>query len=134
MSIQTDIEQQIGIVLQGAIPGIAVSYGSTAQPSVEGDQRAAVVRAFQGTATRLRFGQTQWEEAYAVTCYWRPTVDRNTRMDEWQAFADSLLVNQYLQLGIDGLIEAWLSESAWGEATDGGYATMVATVSASRVE
>ena len=134
MSIQGDIETRLTAVLEGAISGIAVTKGSATVPQLEGDARAATVRLVSGTSERLEFGQNRVTEDVAVSLFWRSTIARDTRLTEYEAFADAMLAEQYLGGSITGVEDSYISATLWNEAADAGYIVMVSTVTVVRVE
>lgn len=136
MSIQGDIEADLAGKLETAIVGVGnAETGSLSQPKAEGRPRVAAVRATVGSSTRLAFGQNEWAEAYAVTVWWsRVAVNRATRADEWEAFAEALRLDSWLGGTIAGVYDAFLSDTSWGDAIDSPWVTMSAVVVVSRVE
>lgn len=134
MSVQGDIESALETMIEGAISGLVAETGTRTQPEIEGDARAAIIRRTAGSGERLDYGQTRWSESFLVTVWWRSSVGRSTRIDEWEAFAAALLADQYLGGSIAGLEDAYLSETTWGEVSDGPFVTMVAEVTAVRIE
>lgn len=136
MSIQAEIEADLAGKLDGAIVGTGNTItGTTTQPKVEGKLRSASVYATVGQSTRLDFGQNDWTEAFAITVWWsKQSVDRDTRADEWAAFAEALRADATLGQAIAGVYDAYLSDTAWREASDSPWVTMQAVVLVSRIE
>jgi hypothetical protein len=133
MSIQSATEDALVAMIQVSIPGLTAEAGPKTIPRVEGETRYALVRRVSGRATRLDYGQTEWVEAYGLTVFWAATIDRADMATEWEAFAADLLADQYLGAVIDGLQDAYLNETRWGEAQDSSLTTMTAVIETVRV-
>lgn len=137
MSIQGDVEDAIWSKLSGAIAGLVRIDGPGSGPRAEGSARIAAIRKTSGTGTRLEFGQTTWSESFLVQLSWAAkSIDRETSALEWEAFRAALLADPDLALvaTLPTLEQAWLSSELWGEAVDGHFRTMAATVTVERVE
>lgn len=137
MSVQRTIEQAIGTYVGIAISGAAIVYGPTTVPRAEGKNRTVVIRATSATGTRLDFAQTAWVESYAVTFLWaRSVYTRDQAADEWEAFRLQIEGAPGLTLGNPGLTleRAYVSSSVWGEAFEGHFLTLSATLTVERVE
>lgn len=137
MSIQGDIEAAIAGQVGLSIAGMQTSTGPTTVPRVEGSSRFAAIRQTTRLGTRLEFGQTFWIENYALTLFWAAkTIPRATIQAEWETFTTSLAT--VAQIGDEGAIptieQAYLSATQWGEAHEGHFVTMSATVTVERVE
>lgn len=137
MTIQGDIEAQIGAELEAAIVGAVIVLGPITTPRAEGSARVASVRRTTSTGARLEFAQTEWLEQFALTVFWdAASISRATSQAEWEAF--ELSIAQSVGLGITAtqrsIEEAWLAATQWGEAADGHFRTMSATLAVRRVE
>lgn len=136
MSVQGDLESAILLFVGLAIPGITAIQGPSTLPNVEGSTRAVSVRKTAGAATRLEFAQTLWAETFALTCYWAATIPRETVLVEWESVRDALQDDP--ELGVSGthrgLERSWLATETWGEAMDGHFRIMAASMVVERVE
>ena len=139
-SIQTETELELVRLLSASIQTLIVKTGPVTQPKVEGSQRYASVRFVSGSANRIDYGQTSWEESYALTIWWAAGIARETALAEWQTFSDAVLADQFLgenDIGpdqIDGLTDAFIFETRWGEAADSPWRTMTAVITTRRIE
>lgn len=137
MSVQATIEQAIATYIGLAISGATVVRGPITTPRAEGNDRLVSVRMTGGTAARLDFAQTAWTELYALTFFWtRSAFTRDQAIDEWEAFRNVIATSPGLTLGNPGLTfeRAYVSSEQWGEAFEGHFLTMSATVTVERVE
>jgi len=135
MSVESDLESALATMLGTYTVGLDhTTQGPKSQPSVEGSSRHAAVRALGSRGDRIVYGQSTWTDALAVTVWWRTTIDRTTRLDEWAAFRDALVADQYLGGNVVGLQDAYLVLETWGEAQDGAFVVMAAEIETERVE
>lgn len=134
MSDQADIEAALVTLIDGLSLGFVMTQGPLSQPQAEGDARVGFVRFSESEGDRLAYGQTQWEESYQLTLFWRMTIARGTRLDEWESIRDALLADQYLGGAFVGLEDAYLSSSSFSESLDAHFSVVTATVTVSRVE
>jgi len=137
MSLQETLEAALETYAVLAIPGLTILRGPASTPDVEGNGRALVVRMVRASATRLDFSQTEWRDTFALTFFWsRAGYTRSQAIDDWEAFRLVMDTAEGLTLGNPGITleRAWLSSMAWGEAVDGHFRTLVATVEMDRVE
>lgn len=135
MSVQDDLEQAVATLLEANTVGYGnVTKGPLSQPQAEGYERRASVRVLGARGDRLAYGQTSWTDSIAVTCFWRDSISRSTRIDEWEAFRAALLKDQYLGGKVVGVVDAFLTLEAWGEATDGAFVVMSAEIETERIE
>ena len=135
MSVQGDLEQAVATLLEANAVGYDnVVQGPMTQPQAEGYERRASVRVLGARGARLAYGQTQWTDTIAITCFWRDSISRATRIDEWETFRAALLADQYLGGAVLGVSDAYLTLEAWGEAKDGAFVVMSAEVEVERVE
>ena len=134
MSVQGDIEAALVAMLKANISGLTAEAGPYTPPQTDGALRFASVRKTRSSGTRLEFGQTEISDHYALTITWRATITRATVVTEWETFAAALLADQYLGGAIAGLVDAFLTETLWGEAHDAAVRTMTAVVETERIE
>lgn len=133
MSRQSDVEAALSALIETNIVGAGnVHLGSLSQPRAEGNERYAAVRQKSTDANRLRFGQVERTETYAITVWWRSTIDRDTAATEWQAFVDALIADQHL--GGLGVEDSWPGDWAWGDASDAGWLLVQGTAVVRRIE
>lgn len=137
MSIQGNIESVIVAQVAIGLPGVIVIQGPVTTPRAEGSGRFAAVRKTSGTGTRLEFGQTLWVEQYALTVFWHASsITRETSALEWETFLASIATDPQLGLiaSFPTLEQAYVSSQLWGEAHEGHFRTMSATLTVERVE
>jgi len=135
VSVESQLETALGVMLEANAVGYGnVTTGPVTIPEVEGSLRHASVRMLGSRGARLDYGQTEWTDSVAVTCYWRSTIDRSDRLTEWEAFRDALAADQDLDGNVEGLSDAYLVLEAWGEAKDGAYVVMAAEIETRRIE
>ncbi len=134
MSIQAEIEAALVTMLKLAISELTAELGARSIPQIEGNGRYAAVRKLAGSADRIDFGQSEWTEEYRITVYWPVSVERDDSIDEWQTFTDALLADADLGGLIDGVFDAYVSGTEWGEAHEANIRTMTASVTVLRVE
>jgi hypothetical protein len=134
MSVQSETETALVLILQTSIPDLDAEAGPRTIPEIESTGRYGSVRRTASSGDRLDYGLIEWTEDYAVTLYWSALIDRETCADEWECFVADLQADADLGGTIAGVYDAFVSGTAWGEAHDAGVRTMQATVTVSRVQ
>lgn len=137
MSLQGDTEAAILALVQAALPAAIRIQGPTTQPRSEGSGRLISCRKVSSSATRLEFGQSLYSEAFALTCYWANTLARETAALEWElvrvgGFAATPQLG--LVATVPGIEQAFIASETWGEAHDGQFRIMSASLTVERVE
>ena len=135
-SAQATIEAAIGTYVGIAIPSAVIHLGPMTAPRVEGGPRAAAIRMVSAQGSRLDFAQTLFREAYQVTLYWATSLGRDVATDEWDAFRVLISASPGLTLGNPpfGLERAFVSAMQWGEAFEGHFRIVSATIEVERIE
>lgn len=137
MSLQGSTETAILAFIAAGLPAAVRIQGPTTQPKAEGSGRLVSCRKIGSAATRLEFGQSLFAESFALTCFWANTIPRETAALEWEGLRVALFAavpGLGLAASVPGLERSYIASETWGEAHDGHFRIMSATLAVERVE